>query len=271
MDLRRATAPGLRVARRIAEGKRYMNLDGAQAFVTGGARRLGREVCLALARAGARVTFTYWHASPADVQRTLDMVQAAGPPARALRCDVACLEDVRRAKTALAQPALPLDVVINSASPFLREELPFADYALWRQVTRASIDGCLHVCNELLPLLRAARAPSIINMLDLTIRHPRRGYTAHAVAKSGLEALTRQLAAELAPQVRVNGIVPGPVLAPAGLSAAGRARVARKTLLGRWGAPADVIRGLRFLVESDYVTGSLLYIDGGENIGVGLS
>ena len=242
-----------------------MSLAGRRVLVTGGAHRIGRSICLDLARAGAGVTFS-WLSAERQARATLAELQAIDPEASAVRCDVTRLEDVRSLRDHVHRRGDGLDICINSASPWEFEAFPLADYAHWHRVTRASIDGCAYVCNELLPLLLEAPSPCIINILDTIVRQPRPGLTAHAVGKAGLEALTRQLALELAPKVRVNGLVPGPVLPQPDLSPDIRRRVADATLLGRWGTPADIVRGVRFLIDSDFVTGSLLFIDGGESI-----
>ena len=242
-----------------------MSMAGRRVLVTGGAHRIGRHICLDLARAGARVTFS-WLSAERQARAALAELQAIDAGASAVRCDVTRLRDVHSLRDHLYRRGDGLDLCINSASPWEFDAFPLADYASWHRVTRASIDGCVYVCNELLPLLLESSSPSIINILDTIVRQPRTGLTAHAVGKAGLEALTRQLALELAPRVRVNGLVPGPVLPQPDLSPKARRRVADATLLGRWGTPEDVVRGVRFLIDSDFVTGSLLFIDGGESI-----
>ncbi len=244
-----------------------MELRDTHVLVTGGARRLGRAICLFLARAGAHVHFTY-RTSEADAAQTAHALRQQGSLAQAYCCDVARLPDVQGMRDRIQQRTASLALIVNTASPYIFETLPFAAYDHWHQVSRTSIDGCLYVCNEFLPLLRQAASSSIINVLDMTVRHPWPGLTAHAVGKSGMEALTRQLALELAPDIRVNGIVPGPVLPPDRISDDAYQRVQQKTLLKRWGTPEDVTRGIEFLVASPYVTGSILFIDGGENIGM---
>lgn len=244
-----------------------MNLQDAHVLVTGGARRLGRAICLSLAHTGAHVHFTY-RESATDAAHTCEALRQLGSQAQAYPCDVAHLPDVQDMRDRIQQQTASLALIVNTASPYVFEALPFPGYDQWHQVSRTSIDGCLYVCNEFLPLLRQAEAPSIVNILDMTVRHPWPGLTAHAVGKSGMEALTRQLALELAPQIRVNGIVPGPVLPLDHMSAEAYQRVEQKTLLKRWGTPRDVTRGIHFLVASSYMTGSILFIDGGESIGM---
>lgn len=243
-----------------------MQIRGAFVFVSGGAQRLGREMCLALARAGANVSFSYFQSQNAATE-TLRDLQALGSNSLAIRCDVTNLADVQEVRVALTEAFPRLDLLINSASPFQRENIPVGSYEPWQQVTRTSLDGSLFLCQECLKLLRAAPDATILNMLDLTIRRALLGFTAHAVAKSGLEALTRQLALELAPSIRVNGIVAGPVLPPVGLSDEAYQRIASRTLLGRWGTPADITRAIEFVAESPFMTGTLLHVDGGESIG----
>ena len=245
-------------------------LAGLRALVTGGAHRIGRYICLNLAQAGASVTFS-WLTSEIQAQETLAELKALDPTATAVQCDVSRLEDVQRLRDCLLETGDTLDICINSASPWEFSKFPLEDYATWHRSTRTSIDGCAFVCNEVLHLLRAAPSPCIINILDTVIRQPRPGLAAHAVGKAGVEALTRQLALELAPTVRVNGLVLGPVLPQPGLAQSVHERVAKATLLGRWGTPQDVVRGVRFLIEADFVTGSLLFIDGGESIAMHLS
>jgi 3-oxoacyl-[acyl-carrier protein] reductase/pteridine reductase len=113
----------------------------------------------------------------------------------------------------------------------------------------------------------ARGAGAILNIVDLSAWQPFAGYGAHSVGKAALLALTRQLAVELAPVVRVNAIAPGPVLPPPDFTEEQTARVARGTLLKRWGAPQDVTQAARFLLEAAYITGEVLTVDGGERYG----
>lgn len=244
-----------------------IDLHGARVLVTGGAARVGRALCLALAREGAHVAFTY-RSSAEQARRTREELASLVPDARAYPCDLTRLEDVVALRERVSRWSDHLDLIVNAASPYHFEKLPFQDYRIWHEVTRASIDGCLYVCNEFLPLLRAAATPSIVNILDMTVRHPWTSMTAHAVGKSGMEALTRQMALELAPHIRVNGIVPGPVLPPDDITEKVYDKVAAKTLLKRWGTPEDVCQTLLFLARSGFMTGSIVFVDGGENIGM---
>ena len=107
---------------------------------------------------------------------------------------------------------------------------------------------------------------AIVNLVDLSVWNPWPSFTAHAVGKAGLLALTQQLALELAPTIRVNAVAPGPVLPPPDSSDSQNAALAARTLLERWGSPEDVAGAVRYLVEADYVTGATLHVDGGEHL-----
>jgi 3-oxoacyl-[acyl-carrier protein] reductase/pteridine reductase len=108
---------------------------------------------------------------------------------------------------------------------------------------------------------------AIVNIVDLSAWEPGHGFAAHSVGKAALLALTRQLALEPAPAVRVNAVAPGPVLPPPGYDDARMATIAKKTLLERWGAPEDVAGAALFLVQADYITGDVIVVDGGERYG----
>ncbi|MCB0085884.1 MAG: SDR family oxidoreductase, partial [Caldilineaceae bacterium] len=117
------------------------------------------------------------------------------------------------------------------------------------------------------PAMLARGGGAIVNIVDLSVWTPWPNFTAHAVGKSGLLALTRQLALELAPTVRVNAVAPGPVLPPPNYSEQKLQQKARTTLLERWGSAEDVARAVKYLIEADYVTGDVMTVDGGEHYG----
>jgi 3-oxoacyl-[acyl-carrier protein] reductase/pteridine reductase len=159
-----------------------------------------------------------------------------------------------------------VDILVNNASLFQTTPVPTSDFTAWRRVTRILVDGAFYCANAFAPEMRRRGRGVIINLIDLSARQPFPRFAAHSVGKAGLEALTRQLALELSPEVRVNAIAPGPVLPPPGYSPEKIARAARHTLLGRWGSPGDVADAVLFLIRSDYITGITLTVDGGEHL-----
>ncbi|MBW7884822.1 MAG: SDR family oxidoreductase [Caldilineaceae bacterium] len=242
-----------------------MKIDGKVALVTGGAVRVGKALTLMLARAGANVVVNY-HSSAEEAAATVAAAQSFGHEAMAVQCDVADEAAVRRMADATIARFGGVDIIVNGASYFGKTTVPADDLDRWRRVTRISIDGAFYVVNSLVPSMRARGQGVIVNIVDLSAWLPWPGFTAHGVGKAGLLALTRQLALELAPAVRVNAVAPGPVLPPPDYSEAQKAAIAKRTLLDRWGTPEDVERAVRYLIEADYVTGEVLHVDGGEHI-----
>jgi NAD(P)-dependent dehydrogenase (short-subunit alcohol dehydrogenase family) len=239
-----------------------MELRGKVALVTGGAVRVGRAITLGLAAEGADVVVHY-HRSAGAAGETAAEARRLGVEALTVPAD---LGDPEAAQAVAAQAEARfggVDVLIHGASPFVAGALPDLTLDDWRRVM-GPVEGFLLLAQGLAPGMVARGAGVIVTLLDRGAFDPWPTFLAHGAAKATLWALTRSLAAELAPEVRVNGIVPGPVLPPPGYTPAQEARAAGRTLLQRWGRPQDVVEAVRFLVHADYVTGEALFVDGGE-------
>ncbi len=245
-----------------------MQITGKTALITGGAHRVGKAITLALARAGANVVINYFSSSDAAEATAAD-ARALGVEALPFGADVSDHEQVRPMVQAARDRFGAVDVLVNSASLFGKITVPTDDLDTWRRVTRISIDGAFYCANAVAPMMLEKREGAIVNIVDLSAWEPWRHFTAHSVGKAGLLALTRQLALELAPAVRVNAVAPGPVLPPPDYDEAQREREARRTLLERWGSPEDVADAVLFLIGADYITGEVIVVDGGERYGRG--
>ena len=243
-----------------------MEIKGKVALVTGGAIRVGKAITLMLAKSGANVVVNY-NSSARPAEETVEEAIAMGVEAMTIQCDVADEESVQTMAQAVVERFGGVDILVNSASLFGKITMPTTDLETWRRVTRISIDGAFYVCNAFAPSMLARGEAAIVNIVDLSVWMPWMGFTAHAVGKAGLLALTHQLALELAPSIRVNAVAPGAVLAPPEYNDAKKQAVVSRNLLDRWGSPEDVARTVRFLVESDFMTGDVVYVDGGEHIG----
>lgn len=243
-----------------------MELHGKSALVTGGAHRVGKAITLMLAQAGANVAVNYFSSATAALE-TVAEVEALGVRGLALQCDVSQHDQVTRMAEAITAAFGGVDIIVNSASLFDKMTFPTDDLETWHRVTRISIDGAFYVCNALAPGMLARGGGAIVNIVDLSAWEPWPKFTAHAVGKAGLLALTRQLALELAPTVRVNAVAPGPVLPPPEYNDAAAQKAAQRTLLKRWGTPDDVAQAVRYLLEADYVTADVITVDGGERYG----
>jgi pteridine reductase len=236
---------------------------GKVALVTGSGVRVGQAIALELARAGAHL-LVHYHQSAAGAQATVEQARSLGVEARALQADLSDAVAVQRLLDE-AQAAFPqVDMLVHAASPFVRGSLGEVTLESWRSLFATVVESFLLLTQALAPELRAHGEGCIIAILDRGVFEPWPGYLAHAAAKSALWALARSLAVELAPEVRVNAIVPGPVLPPVGMPEQQQRRLAAGTLLGRWGAPTDVAQAVLFLARSDYINGEALFVDGGE-------
>jgi len=240
-----------------------MNLQGKTALVTGGAVRVGRAMTLALARCGANVVVHY-NSSAGPAEATVAEARALGVQALPVAANLADPEAVTGLVQAVEATFGGVDILVNSASPFVRKGLQETTLADWHFVLGALLDGPFLLSQVFAPGMTARGAGVIINILDQAAFGPFPAYLAHSVGKHGLLGLTRNLAVALAPSVRVNAIVPGPVLPPPDYTPEQNARIAEKTLLQRWGSPDDVVKALLYFVDADYVTGDVLFVDGGE-------
>jgi NAD(P)-dependent dehydrogenase (short-subunit alcohol dehydrogenase family) len=240
-----------------------MNIQSKTALVTGGAHRVGKAIALELARSGANLVINY-NSSAEAAQETVAEAEALGVQALAIQCDIADLSAVQRMVAQIRERFGGLDILVNSADYFGKHPFPTDDYTMWKRVTDITIHGSFYVSNECAPLLLAGEGGAVVNIVDLSVWQPWKGFTAHAVAKAGLMALTQQMALELAPTVRVNAVAPGPVLAPPDYTPEQLRVVEKGTLLRRWGRAEDVAHAVRFLVEAEYTTGDVIFVDGGE-------
>lgn len=240
-----------------------MRIENKTALVTGGAHRVGKAIALELARAGANLVINY-HSSDAAARETVGQAEALGVGASAVQADISDLEQVRALVGAAGERFGSVDILVNSASIWKETPMPMGDFADWHRVLDVLVDGAMYLADSVAPMMLQRGEGAMINIVDLSAWKPFPGYIAHSVGKAALLALTRQLALELAPAVSVNAVAPGPVLAPPAYSAEDVARVASRTLKGRWGAAQDVADAVRFLVEADYITGEVLVVDGGQ-------
>ncbi|HEX6938944.1 MAG TPA: SDR family oxidoreductase [Longimicrobiales bacterium] len=232
------------------------------ALVTGGARRVGRALSLALARAGADIVVNYFR-SAEEAERTVADIVALGRRAIAVRSDVASKTDVDALVRRTADAFGRLDVLVNNASMFEKAPLLAITEQDWDRVLAVNLKGPFLLAQAAAPLLRRDGGGVIINIADLSAFQPWPSYAHHAVSKAGLVHLTRVLAAALAPDIRVNCIAPGTVLPPEDYTGEQALREIERAPLKRLGSPDDVARALLFLIESDFVTGEVVVVDGG--------
>lgn len=233
--------------------------------MTGAAVRVGREIALELARAGADVAVHY-RSSAAEAAQTADEIRAMGRRAAELPAELSepaqCRELVRAAAAALGG----IDYLIHSAASFDRVAFEETDESVWDSALALNARAGFLLAREAAAWLRP-RGGRVVLISDALARQPVRGYLAHSVSKAAVEGLVRALALELAPEVSVNGIAPGTVLVPEGTPEEQAARWAGRLPLQRLGSAEDVARTALFLCTGPaYVTGQIVAVDGGQSL-----
>ncbi|HWE86791.1 MAG TPA: SDR family NAD(P)-dependent oxidoreductase [Terracidiphilus sp.] len=239
-------------------------LSGKSALVTGGARRIGRAIALALAHAGADVTITYRHSADEAVE-TVDAVEQLGRRAHAVACDVRSEVEVRAAVEAAVTCHGRLDILVNNAAVFETAALDKLTLAQWDAVFETNVRGPFLVSREALPHLRAARG-RIVNLGSLGGLQPWAGHAHYCASKAALHMLTQTMAKAFAPEVAVNCVAPGWIeMEDESPAAAERAaRFAARTPMQRNGTAEDVAKAvLFFAAATDFITGQILTVDGG--------
>ncbi len=240
-------------------------LQGKTALVTGGARRIGREIALALASAGADVAVAY-RKSRLEAANTAAELTSLGVNARAIECDVRSETSVRAAVHRVFENFGRLDVLVNNAAIFDSASLDSLPIEQWDAVFETNTRGPFLVAREALPHLRTSHG-RIINIGSLGGLHPWAGHAHYCASKAALHMLTLTMAKAFAPEVAVNCVAPGWIEMDEQPSEAAR-RFAEKTPMRRNGTAADVAAAVVFFATSpSFITGQVLAVDGGLGLG----
>jgi pteridine reductase len=243
------------------------SLAGRTVLITGGARRVGAAIGRELHAAGANLVVHYRNSA-----RDAEALAAQLNDARAKSAAIVQAELLDVAKLpSLVEFAVRsfggLDVLINNASTFYPTIVGEITPQTWDDLLGTNLKVPAFLSQAAAPALRKSRG-LIINMVDIHALRPLRDHTVYCTAKAGLHMLTRSLAKELGPEVRVNGIAPGPIMWPEGQSdPAKQKKIIERTVLKRMGSPADIARtALFFAAHAPYVTGQILAVDGGRSV-----
>ena len=242
-------------------------LAGRCVLVTGGARRIGAEIARRLHAAGANVAVHHRTSVPEADALVAGFERTRPGSAAAFACD---LNDVAALPTlvqAVCDRFGRLDVLVNNASSFYPTPVGSITAGQFEDLIGTNLRAPLFLSQAAAPFLRTTRG-LILNLADIHGQRPLRGHPVYAAAKAGLIMLTKSLARELGPEIRVNAIAPGPVLWPEqGIDAELREEIIGKTALKRGGSPEDIARAAYFFAaEAPYVTGQVLAVDGGRSI-----
>jgi pteridine reductase len=243
-------------------------LDGQVALITGAARRVGAEIARSLHAAGANVLVHHRASGSAAATLVTELNTVRPGSAAAHQADLLDLGRLPGIIDAAVATFGRLDILVNNASTFYPTPVGTITATAFDDLIGSNLRAPLFLSQAAAPELRARRG-LILNMADIHGSRPLRHHPVYCAAKAGLIMLTQSLARELAPDVRVNGIAPGPVMWPEGdMDGALKARILERTALKRMGAPADIARTARFFAcDAPYVTGQILAVDGGRSVG----
>lgn len=239
------------------------------ALVTGGARRVGAAISRRLHQRGVDLMIHY-RQSAAEAQALQAELNAARPESVALvQADLLNMAALPAMVTQTMERFGRLDVLINNASSFFPTPLGRISEREWEDLVGTNLKTPLFLSQAAAPHLRRAQG-CIVNIVDIHADRPMHNYVLYSIAKGGLLALTRSLASEMGPEVRVNGVSPGIIMWPEDENwsdEVGRQRLIQTTLLKRIGDPDDIATTVRFLVfDAPYVTGQIIAVDGGRSL-----
>lgn len=233
------------------------------ALVTGAGVRLGKATALKLAGSGHQVVVHY-NNSAGPAENTVRLIEESGGRAHLVQADLSSEAGIDKLAQEVTALTPQLNVLVNNASIFYPTNSPEAWVEHWDTFQMVNLKSPFLLTVKLLPILREARG-CVVNIVDIWARFPLRRFLPYSVAKSGLEALTRCLALELAPEVRVNGVSPGAALPPPN-SEDSMDKMLSQVPLKKYGGADSIAEAVDFLVRADYVTGQILAVDGGRSI-----
>jgi pteridine reductase len=237
----------------------FMDINGKVALITGSAKRIGREIAIELARRGARIAVHY-RSSEAEAK---NVAGNAGVVFQADLRDTAAVDEMFRGIEAKFGG---LDILVNSASVFSPATADDATPDHWDLQMDTNAKAPFFLAQRAARLMRARGAGKIINIADVAGEVIWPSYLPYSVSKAALIAVNRGLAKTYAPHIQVNAIAPGPVLFPDYYTEEQKRAAIDRTLLKRAGSPRDIVNAVVFLIESDYITGEMIHVDGGRHV-----
>ncbi|MBN1005342.1 pteridine reductase [Amphritea pacifica] len=238
------------------------------ALITGAGRRIGATITRQLWQQGYRVIIHCHNSTEAAAAIAQELNLQRADSARVLQADLNSSQQV----SDLASNALScwgrIDLLVNNASSFYPTPIDQSTDQQWDDLINSNLKAAYFLAAKLSPSLRQQQG-NIINIVDIHAQRALPGYPIYSIAKAGLQMMTLALAKELAPEVRVNGVSPGPILWPeqeAEISAAEQQAILNKTLLKRIGRPEDIAQTVLFLASQNFITGQIIAVDGGKSL-----
>jgi pteridine reductase len=244
-------------------GKSEETMQGRVALVTGAAKRIGRAVAVRLAEEGADVII-HFRGSKGEAAEAVAEIENLGRRAVAIQADLGDISQIKRLMAETGKQFGRLDILVNSAANFLPASIVSTTEQVWDASLGTNLKAPFFCSQAAAPLLRQSRG-AIINFADVGGLLAWKGYLPHCVSKAGAIMLTRCLAKELAPEVRVNAIAPGTITMP-GDPPEWEEDFVKRAPLRRSGRPSDVVETVVFLVRSEFITGQVIVVDGGRTL-----
>jgi len=239
-------------------------LQGRVALVTGAAKRLGRAIAVRLAEEGADVAIHY-HTSDDDSRAVASEIIDLGRRTCAVSGDLTHIPSIPLIINSVAEHFGRLDILVNSAANFLETKFGFITEQSWDDSLNTNLRAPFFLSQAAAPHLTKSGSGAIVNFSDLGAFQAWRGFIPHSIAKAGIVQMTRSLAKELAPKVRVNAIAPGTITLP-GDAPELEANFIRSAPLGRSGRPKDITDAVIYLLTAEFLTGQTLILDGGRTL-----
>lgn len=241
-----------------------MDLPGKTALITGAAHRVGKGIALALAQKGTNIIVHYGQ-SESKAKSTVSEIQALGVEATAFSVD---LQDPDQIVDFIAhlKSSYDLDILINSAASFVKKKLLDTSLEDWNRAVDINLRAPMLLTKHIAPIMKQRGDGLIVNIADLSGIHVWSNFAAHGVSKAGLIHLTKISALELAPEIRVNAILPGPILPPSDMDEKHPSwqQMVKNMPLKRSGDLQDIGQTVVFFAENQFVTGAVINVDGGE-------
>ncbi len=236
-------------------------------MITGAAQRVGAEIARTLHAQGANILIHYRSSTEAAEALQQELLAQRKDSVHLVQAELGSPERLDALVSEATARWQRLDVLVNNASTFYPTPVGEVSLQQWDELLDANLKGPFFLCQKLAPHLRR-RQGCIVNIVDIHAEKPLKDHSVYCIAKAGLVMLTRSLARELAPDVRVNAVAPGAILWPQPEpDQAAKTRIIAKTLLKKQGNPTDIGRAVLYFVrDADYVTGQVLAVDGGRSV-----
>jgi pteridine reductase len=240
-----------------------MQLEGKIALITGAGHRLGKTIALALANEGCHLMI-HFHQAQAPAAETATQAESIGVRAALVQADLSVTQGVLKTFSAIDSAYGGIDLLVNSAAILERRKLLEVDEDDWRRSIGLNLKGAFFVLQEAARRMQGRGAGSVVNVSDTAGHRPWKEFPLHSISKAGLEMLTQVAAVALAPDIRVNAVVPGPTLKPDWMPDERWDEVTGKIPLKQTVPSQNVAEAVVFLMQNEYITGHSLRVDGGD-------